>query len=903
MPTLVSPGVSSYIVDESIYISNNAGATVPLFFVATKANKETYPGSNVTAPGTLESGVIRSVTSVAQLVALYGIPSFRSTVNAGVTLQHHGDCRNEYGLFAAYQFLQNGGAYCFVVRADIDLTDEPLDSNVTAKRVGTTIYGPTNTGNGTVGSITVSQATAKVETWTLTAMSASVFTVEGSVSGQGANAVVGVPYTNGAISFTITAGATPFALGDVIEIPVIDTPVYAGTGDGTIAGNVVLRSVGEVDTSNATNLPSEDMIGKGTIGQITPSGTAVAETWTLTAQDATTFTVEGSVSGAKPDATVGELYDNGLISFKLYPGATTFVAGDTFEFDVIVQNVIVQPETSTLEVWTIAAVNPTTFSVTGSVTGFTGNATVGTLYDNGKIAFTITAGATPFVAGDTFTVTIARAGGLPPLGVTHASKRTKIVQALQAAVNLNEDVRSEAYEYNLISCPGYPELADELTLLNRSINEEAFIVSGTPMEYNVEQTVNWCATPGRQFNTYIGYYYPHGLASNLDGVDIVCDAAGIALGIIAYSDSQSYLWFAPAGLRRGTRDDECFFVDRTIQESQFIGQLWIARAGDKIVLVCLRTYIFVEVYSSLKSLNDLSTLRCVSHTQRRQTTGTGDSDSERISSNEWGRTSSDSEGDLTVVVQSTNGRVPSKTSDRAGDRERGWVDSSDSPNFESGGFWLYNHVLNDHVELKRIAGNESSCARIELERDETVVVQLANSCVRLGSRDRSFDSKGSCILSSKSPSLCNCSTRWGDLADSTLTDHIFRWQVRCIGGINFTNRAKNHIPCDSTITSTSIDGGVDHWNFDNITKSEWGGTSSDSEGDCTICVWDTNNCVRALTGDRSLNGKHRSRHCRQRPSLNLCSSLGDGDRTNSTVASISWAVDGSTDTLCSDVAI
>jgi hypothetical protein len=552
MPTLVSPGVSSYIVDESIYISNNAGATVPLFFVATKANKETYPGSNVTAPGTLESGVIRSVTSVAQLVALYGIPSFRSTVNAGVTLQHHGDCRNEYGLFAAYQFLQNGGAYCFVVRADIDLTDEPLDSNVTAKRVGTTIYGPTNTGNGTVGSITVSQATAKVETWTLTAMSASVFTVEGSVSGQGANAVVGVPYTNGAISFTITAGATPFALGDVIEIPVIDTPVYAGTGDGTIAGNVVLRSVGEVDTSNATNLPSEDMIGKGTIGQITPSGTAVAETWTLTAQDATTFTVEGSVSGAKPDATVGELYDNGLISFKLYPGATTFVAGDTFEFDVIVQNVIVQPETSTLEVWTIAAVNPTTFSVTGSVTGFTGNATVGTLYDNGKIAFTITAGATPFVAGDTFTVTIARAGGLPPLGVTHASKRTKIVQALQAAVNLNEDVRSEAYEYNLISCPGYPELADELTLLNRSINEEAFIVSGTPMEYNVEQTVNWCATPGRQFNTYIGYYYPHGLASNLDGVDIVCDAAGIALGIIAYSDSQSYLWFAPAGLRRGT---------------------------------------------------------------------------------------------------------------------------------------------------------------------------------------------------------------------------------------------------------------------------------------------------------------------------------------------------------------
>ncbi|MDC0003808.1 hypothetical protein OAE19_05350 [Porticoccaceae bacterium] len=60
------------------------------------------------------------------------------------------------------------------------------------------------------------------------------------------------------------------------------------------------------------------------------------------------------------------------------------------------------------EVWTITAIDATTFSVFGSISGVQANATVGVLYDNGLCIFTIEAGGTAFVASDAFTVTFDR---------------------------------------------------------------------------------------------------------------------------------------------------------------------------------------------------------------------------------------------------------------------------------------------------------------------------------------------------------------------------------------------------------------------------------------------------------------------------------------------------------------
>lgn len=78
--------------------------------------------------------------------------------------------------------------------------------------------------------------------------------------------------------------------------------------------------------------------GTGTLAGLEASPTSVTETWTLTctaaAANGGTFSVTGSVSGAKAAATVGTAYDNGLLAFTLTDGAADFVVGDTFTVPV-----------------------------------------------------------------------------------------------------------------------------------------------------------------------------------------------------------------------------------------------------------------------------------------------------------------------------------------------------------------------------------------------------------------------------------------------------------------------------------------------------------------------------------------------------------------------------------------
>jgi hypothetical protein len=137
------------------------------------------------------------------------------------------------------------------------------------------------------------------------------------------------------------------------------------------------------------------------------------------------------------------------------------------------------------------------------------------------------------------------------LGSNDAARRTSIVTALAASINSNTDLRSESYEYNLILCPGYHEVVDELIALNVDIGEEAFVIADTPMDKTPETVVTWAATSAHRTSTSCAYYYPHGYASNLDGKNVFIAASGIALRTYAYSDNASDVWFAPAGLRRG----------------------------------------------------------------------------------------------------------------------------------------------------------------------------------------------------------------------------------------------------------------------------------------------------------------------------------------------------------------
>lgn len=151
--------------------------------------------------------------------------------------------------------------------------------------------------------------------------------------------------------------------------------------------------------------------------------------------------------------------------------------------------------------------------------------------------------------------------GSPYMG--RKAQRIMIVKALSATVAANEDIRSELVYFNLIAVPGYPELLDEMILLNTDKKEVSFIVGDTPARLAPNGTAiqrwatnaNNAASNGENgltsSNPYIGLYYPWGLTTNYDGNEIMVPPSTIALRTMAYNDQVSYPWFAPAGFTRG----------------------------------------------------------------------------------------------------------------------------------------------------------------------------------------------------------------------------------------------------------------------------------------------------------------------------------------------------------------
>lgn len=118
MATLVSPGVSVTVSDESQYAAATQG-TLPLLVIATASNKADASGS-ATATGTVpaNAGVAFLVSSQRELVETFGEPKFYEVGGSVV----HGAETSEYGLLAAYQYLGvSNNAY--VIRADVDLAE------------------------------------------------------------------------------------------------------------------------------------------------------------------------------------------------------------------------------------------------------------------------------------------------------------------------------------------------------------------------------------------------------------------------------------------------------------------------------------------------------------------------------------------------------------------------------------------------------------------------------------------------------------------------------------------------------------------------------------------------------------------------------------------------------------
>jgi hypothetical protein len=151
--------------------------------------------------------------------------------------------------------------------------------------------------------------------------------------------------------------------------------------------------------------------------------------------------------------------------------------------------------------------------------------------------------------------------------VAHFGRRAQrafVVGQLKVAINTNQRILDEDnIFFNLIACPGYPELIGDMVNLNNARNGTALVVGDTPLrlESNAQSLINYGTDfantgidgeAGLHTNSdHLAVYYPSGLTTDLSGANVVVPASHMMLRTIAISDQRSFQWFAPAGTRRG----------------------------------------------------------------------------------------------------------------------------------------------------------------------------------------------------------------------------------------------------------------------------------------------------------------------------------------------------------------
>jgi len=155
--------------------------------------------------------------------------------------------------------------------------------------------------------------------------------------------------------------------------------------------------------------------------------------------------------------------------------------------------------------------------------------------------------------------------GVPYFG--HKAQRSVVVRALKSAISSSTALREEQQQFNLICCPGYPELIGEMITLNNDRKQTAFIIGDSPLTLPSDATSvqAWANNSGLAASNgedglvsnseFLGVYYPSGLSTNLDGNSVVTPPSHMMLRTFIRSDNLSFPWFAPAGVRRGLIDN------------------------------------------------------------------------------------------------------------------------------------------------------------------------------------------------------------------------------------------------------------------------------------------------------------------------------------------------------------
>ena len=175
-----------------------------------------------------------------------------------------------------------------------------------------------------------------------------------------------------------------------------------------------------------------------------------------------------------------------------------------------------------------------------------------------------------------------QSNGAPFMG--RKAQRAMVVQSLRQAIDTNTDIRDEDNAFNLIATPNYPELQPNMVVLNSDRGETGYILGDTPMGLADSATAiqawatnaagatstgeDGCVTR----NTYLGLFYPSGIASDLSGNQVAVPSSHMMLRTFVRNDTIAYPWLAAAGTRRGVIENatNIGYLNRTTGEFQVI---------------------------------------------------------------------------------------------------------------------------------------------------------------------------------------------------------------------------------------------------------------------------------------------------------------------------------------------
>jgi len=163
------------------------------------------------------------------------------------------------------------------------------------------------------------------------------------------------------------------------------------------------------------------------------------------------------------------------------------------------------------------------------------------------------------------TVSGLRSDGSPYMG--RSAQRAMVVQSLRSAIDTNTDIRDEDNFFNLMATPNYPELQPNMVVLNADRGETGYILGDTPLGLadSATEIQAWATNAAGATstgeagcvtrNTYLGLFYPSGIANDLSGNEVVVPASHMMMRTFLRNDTNAYPWLAAAGTRRGTIDN------------------------------------------------------------------------------------------------------------------------------------------------------------------------------------------------------------------------------------------------------------------------------------------------------------------------------------------------------------